>query len=158
MKQSSESNTVSVPVTSTNDTVDFQRDLIVGSDVRSAVVATFDKLIDDAAETDQGYNRDTHIKADERLENIEKAVDISVLTLAIAFGSTGFGVPFIPIMIGISLALKSYITSFASAEDILLIWNMVHMYAILISYPSVYQILKYKEYEARRSEGDQSNP
>jgi hypothetical protein len=79
-----------------------------------------------------------------KINNIEIVVNLVSMVAAIGVGATGIGIPFIPMIFAISAGIKSMLNTTITAEDILLISNIIHQYVMLTSYPSIVKIMEYK--------------
>jgi hypothetical protein len=108
-----------------------------------SVVDTVDSVMNKLnASGYQGLNPITSSPSEQSLKNAELAINVTSLAFAIGLGASGFGIPFIPVVFAMGLGLKSLLNHVNSQEDVLLIYNILHMYFILTTYPTIKSVLQ----------------
>jgi hypothetical protein len=111
--------------------------------IGESVVDTVDSVLTKLNEAGyQGLNPISTSPSEQSLKNAELAINVTSLAFAVGLGVSGFGIPFIPVVFAMGMGLKSLLNHINSEQDILLIYNILHMYFILITYPTIREILK----------------
>ena len=99
-----------------------------------------------------GLNPLSSSPTEQSLRNAELAINVTSLAFAVGLGITGFGLPFIPVVFAMGMGLKSLLNHVNSQDDILLIYNILHMYFILVTYPTVRSILQRIDCKSQKKE------
>ena len=105
------------------------------------VVVTLVKTLDEKLAT---KFKDTAEYTSAKINNIEIVVNLIAMLSGIAAGVSVAGIPFIPMIFAIAAGIKGFLNTNLTAEDILLISNVVHQYVILTCYPLIQTWLQYR--------------
>ena len=99
-----------------------------------------------------GLNPLSSNPTEQSLKNAELAINVTSLAFAVGLGITGFGVPFIPVVFAMGMGLKSLLNHINTQDDILLIYNILHMYFMLVTYPTVRSVLQRIDCKSQKKE------
>jgi len=109
-----------------------------------SVVDTVDSVMNTLnASGYQGLNLTASSSAEQSIKNAELAINVTSLAFSIGLGVSGVGIPFIPLVFAMGMGLKMLLNYVNTEEDILLIYNILHMYFILTTYPTVQKVLQH---------------
>ena len=118
-----------------------------------SVVDTVDSVMNKLnASGYQGLNPISSSPSEQSLKNAELAINVTSLAFAIGLGASGFGIPFIPVVFAMGMGLKSLLNHINTQEDILLIYNILHMYFILTTYPTIRSVLQRMDCKAQKDD------
>jgi hypothetical protein len=121
----------------------------LGESVVDTVDSVMNKL--NAAGFD-GLNPLSANPTEQSLKNAELAINVTSLAFAVGLGITGFGVPFIPVVFAMGMGLKSLLNHVNTQDDILLIYNILHMYFMLVTYPTIRSVMQRIDCKSQKKE------